>query len=748
MKQPKSSAVFDDLEAPEVSVVIPAFNAARFLAEAIDSVLAQRYSRFEVVVVDDGSTDATATILAAYGDRLRVLRQANGGLAAARNAGIRFARGNWIVLMDADDICSLDRVSLQVRALQRHPDAVLCCSDFSAFDADGAVSPSHGARYYSSIAEAPQGLDSLFPNRESMPVGSAKSNEHVVLRFGRVYEQIAFGNFVHPPTVMFRRHAYEAVGGFDESIRYNSDWEFLTRLSRLGSFVHLDRPLLAYRLSLGQMSSRNSNLGAGAEDLVSAAAKVWAADPQLGLKHRARLLAAQRDFYGSAAEALAGHRRWSALRMLLLAVAHGKPNRDLLRSAAKILLPKYAIDLLKDFWNRLTRSTLGTRSAMGAFTVELAHLPPLETLQTVWRDLQGRADSSFFVSWAWIGRWLAHLPAHIPRSLLRVETQGRLVGLAIVCKHSQTRRGLPGKSRGLYINCTGDPQLDELTIEYNGVMTESGLEAPVLRAALAHFAREPGWDEVFLNGWERVDILDDSLLGSSDMRLIERRRHRCYRVDLRNLRDSNRQYVDTLPRKIRYNLRRALREAEQLGGLAFDLAASPEEASQFLEELKRLHQKTWVGRGHQGSFANQFFSAFHADLVAHSWNEDIVQLVRLRVGGTAVGYVYNFVYRGRVYNYQSGFDFAFSSVAAWRPGVVCHARAIELSCERGLDVYDFMAGDHAYKKELGADSTEMAWATLQRPRFKFRIEASLRAWRTKWRRGAENGSGPSGSADG
>lgn len=747
MNQPKSSAVFEDAETPEVSVVIPAFNAARFLAEAIDSVLAQRYSRFEVVVVDDGSTDATAIILTTYGDRLRVLRQANGGLAAARNAGIRIARGNWIVLMDADDICSLDRVSLQVRALQRHPDAVLCCSDFSAFDADGAVSPSHGARYYSSIAKAPQGLDSLFPNRESMPVGSAESNEHVVLRFGRVYEQIAFGNFVHPPTVMFRRHAYEAVGGFDESIRYNSDWEFLTRLSRIGSFVHLDRPLLAYRLSQGQMSSRNSNLGAGAEDLVSAAAKVWAADPQLGLKHRARLRAAQRDFYASAADALSGHRRWSALRMLLLAVTHGKPNRDLLRSAAKMLLPKYAADLLKGVWNGSTRSTLGTRSASGAFTVELTQLPPLETLQTVWRGLQGRSNSSFFVSWEWIGRWLAHLPAHIPRSLLRVETEGRLVGLAIVCKHSQMRRGLPGKSRGLYINCTGDPQLDELTIEYNGLLTESGLEAPALRAAIAHLAREPEWDEIFLNGWERVDMLDDTLTGSG-IRLIERRRHRCYHVDLRGLRDSNRQYIETLPRKIRYNLRRAFREAEQLGGLALDLAASAEEASQFLEELKTLHQRAWTGRGQPGSFANRFFSAFHADLVAHLGDEDFVQLARLRVGGVAVGYVYNFVYRGRVYNYQSGFDFAFSSVAAWRPGVICHARTIELSCERGLDVYDFMAGDHIYKRELGTASTEMVWVTLQRPRFKFRIEATLRAWWTKWRLGAGNGSGPSGSAAG
>src|SRR5450631_4327314 len=100
----KSKVVFDDAERPLVSIVVPAFNAARFLAAAIDSVLEQRYSPFEVIVVDDGSTDATPTILAEYGHRIRVLRRDHGGLAAARNAGMQLARGSLIALMDADDI--------------------------------------------------------------------------------------------------------------------------------------------------------------------------------------------------------------------------------------------------------------------------------------------------------------------------------------------------------------------------------------------------------------------------------------------------------------------------------------------------------------------------------------------------------------------------------------------------------------------------------------------------------------------
>ncbi len=103
----------------------------------------------------------------------------------------------------------------------------------------------------------------------------------------------------------------------------------------------------------------------------------------------------------------------------------------------------------------------------------------------------------------------------------------------------------------------------------------------------------------------------------------------------------------------------------------------------------------------------------------------------MRVGDRSVAYVYNFVHRGRVYNYQSGFDFEAGQGSAWRPGMVCHARVIEMNLAQGQDVYDFMAGEDVYKKELGADAGEMSWLTLQRPRLKFRIESGLKAWRLR-----------------
>ena len=107
-----------------ISVVIPAYNSAAQLARALDSVLAQTRPAEEILVVDDGSTDATAEVARSYGDAVRLIAQANAGAAAARNAGIRAARGTWIAFLDADDEWLPDRLALQTDILDRRPDLV------------------------------------------------------------------------------------------------------------------------------------------------------------------------------------------------------------------------------------------------------------------------------------------------------------------------------------------------------------------------------------------------------------------------------------------------------------------------------------------------------------------------------------------------------------------------------------------------------------------------------------------------
>lgn len=109
-----------------VSCVIPVFNGERFLGEALESVFAQTYRPLEVVVVDDGSSDGTARILAGFGSRIELINQANAGPAAARNRGVEAARGDWIAFLDADDLWLHDKLDRQMACLAAHPGADVC----------------------------------------------------------------------------------------------------------------------------------------------------------------------------------------------------------------------------------------------------------------------------------------------------------------------------------------------------------------------------------------------------------------------------------------------------------------------------------------------------------------------------------------------------------------------------------------------------------------------------------------------
>lgn len=337
---------------PLVSVVIAAYNAERTLSAALESVLRQSYSRMEVIVIDDGSKDGTANIIRNFGERIRTAWQPNGGLASARNAGCKLARGELIALMDADDLCAPERIAVQVRVFRRFPDAILCGSDFSAFGEGGEISASFGAEYYSEITDAAVGLAAKYEVREILPEDEKYSQMKVgedsieVFR-GVVYQTLAFGNFVHPPTVMVRRDSLFEVGLFDTSIRYNSDWECFVRLSRLGPFIHVRRSLLAYRLSPAQMSSSVGNMGRGASDLVQTFEKIILRDGELARNQPDRIRACRRQFRTDAARVLLESDRLAAAKLLWQAAWVGGINREWLMTLFKLPLPKSTLELFR-----------------------------------------------------------------------------------------------------------------------------------------------------------------------------------------------------------------------------------------------------------------------------------------------------------------------------------------------------------------------------------------------------------------
>ena len=124
-----------------ISVIIPTYNRFTFLKNAIDSVLAQTFQEFELIVVDDGSTDETPKLISSYGNKLRVITQANQGPSAARNRGIEAAKGKWIAFLDSDDVWKLDKLEKQVQFIKDHPETKICQTEETWIRNEKRVNP-------------------------------------------------------------------------------------------------------------------------------------------------------------------------------------------------------------------------------------------------------------------------------------------------------------------------------------------------------------------------------------------------------------------------------------------------------------------------------------------------------------------------------------------------------------------------------------------------------------------------------
>lgn len=207
---------------PTVSIVIPCYNQAHFLSESVDSALAQTYAEIEILVVDDGSTDNTRAVAARYGDRIRYIHQENGGLAAARNTGIRHAKGELIALLDSDDRWLPHKLETQVPHF-----------------ADSEVALVH-ASYR------------LFPPPEYL------EKEWIVTEGAHpTYLEEVRQNKVGVLTAVIRRSVLEEVGGFDAAYYGCEDWELWLRIAEKYRLVGCAEILAEYRLHGSSMTHTN-----------------------------------------------------------------------------------------------------------------------------------------------------------------------------------------------------------------------------------------------------------------------------------------------------------------------------------------------------------------------------------------------------------------------------------------------------------------------------------------------------------
>lgn len=365
---------------------------------------------------------------------------------------------------------------------------------------------------------------------------------------------------------------------------------------------------------------------------------------------------------------------------------------------------------------------------MDSVVLTLEALPGLARLAEDWLALEARSDASFFVSWAWIGAWLSSQPEPSALRLVKARIGERIVGLGVLCAHTARHAGLM-PVRGWHLHASGDPVRDELTIEYNDLLLDRAYAAAVRQQLIRQLPRlDRRWEEFHLPGVPPAAGWAD---WPAEAYLQRSRRSSTYQIDLNRVRSQGGDYLALLSANTRAQIRRSLKEYAALGAVALEQPATVEEALAYFEAMVALHQAAWQARGEPGAFASAYFRAFHTQLIRAQFACGAIQLVRVRAGEQALGYLYNFVHRGRISNYQSGLDYAAGGKHG-RPGLVCHALAIDMNARAGHRVYDLMAGDQRYKASLATESGALEWRVVRRNQLKFRIEERLRGVKQAW----------------
>lgn len=206
---------------PLVSVIIPTYNRAGIICQTIDNIFQQTYSHFEVIIVDDGSSDDTAARLRKYGNRIRLIRQENSGPAVARNHGVKVAHGEIIAFQDSDDLWKPTKLERQVALLAKYGPSVPCClcnvimrivkgRELTSFDIS-LIHPRHEEGIWLNVAEV------------------------LATRFVLFNQAVAI-----------RKEAFEKAGGFDEKLKYLEDYDLPLRLALGGPWAFIREPLVIY----------------------------------------------------------------------------------------------------------------------------------------------------------------------------------------------------------------------------------------------------------------------------------------------------------------------------------------------------------------------------------------------------------------------------------------------------------------------------------------------------------------------
>lgn len=332
------------------------------------------------------------------------------------------------------------------------------------------------------------------------------------------------------------------------------------------------------------------------------------------------------------------------------------------------------------------------RDIGSTLSCRISSCPGADRLAPIWCDLQERANGSVFLAWPWIDA-LLRLSTR-PFWLAEIHQGDALVGLGVI-------------GSGGHFNESGDPALDSIMIEYNGLLTLAGLEQPAAAALLD--AIPAGWGSLALSG---VEPFWQELCHARGWLCRQLRQSETAPYLALNAQRAN-GMPPSLSRNGRAQAQRSLRHFAEFGAVRLDRASHVEQAIDWLAQLAVLHNAAWQARGTAGAFVNQVFGSFHQCLIRTGFDQGVIDLFRLSAGETVLGYLYNLRWREVAYAYQSGF--VYQNDAAWRPGLVAHLLAIRHYGAENLRLYRLLSGESRYKARLSNGADRMLWLLAERP---------------------------------
>lgn len=280
-----------------VSVVIPTHNRADMVGDAIDSALRQSIRDPEIIVVDDGSTDDTEARVRQYGDRVRYVKTHHGGVAHARNVGMRHVSGRYLTFLDSDDTLYPYALELATALLDRYPDIALVCAEMSGVGENGLIDRHYLKTYHRSAYQQPaNSYERIFSSavalREAVPLPSALLRDDPAAGdrkayFGNVFDTYLLDLVLCQNSVMFRRSLLREFGERNVAVKYWQEVDYLLRITRRHTICFADVPTYKMRFHSGQISTTEQPNGL----------YVWMRKQQILLRVIKRHAIADVDYY-------------------------------------------------------------------------------------------------------------------------------------------------------------------------------------------------------------------------------------------------------------------------------------------------------------------------------------------------------------------------------------------------------------------------------------------------------------------